>query len=319
MSVKPLHVVAAAVVNERGEVLVARRHDHLHQGGLWEFPGGKVEPGEGVRHALSRELQEELGIRPLQQRPLIRVHHDYPDRSVLLDVWQVTAFSGTPHGREGQPVEWVPADELHSRDFPAANLPILTAVRLPDLYAITGEPEEGDEAFLARLAQVCAGGVRLVQLRAKSLSPERYLALAAEAVAVAHRHGAAILLNGEPQWVERTGADGVHLESRRLMALEERPLAASRWVAASCHDPAELAHAARIGVDFAVVSPVLPTRSHPGVSTLGWAGLRALTEAAPMPVFALGGLGPDDCGQVQRFGAQGVAAISALWMPGGRP
>jgi 8-oxo-dGTP diphosphatase len=87
-----LEVAAAAVFDSQGRVLIARRPENVHQGGLWEFPGGKVEPGEAVEQALARELWEELGIRPTRYRRLIRIPHHYPDRSVLLDVWRVEAF-----------------------------------------------------------------------------------------------------------------------------------------------------------------------------------------------------------------------------------
>ena len=110
------HVVAAVIVNGSQEVLLAKRPLDRHQGGLWEFPGGKVERGEDVRAALMRELNEELGIIIQDARPLIKIRHAYPDKAVLLDVWRVTAFAGEPHGREGQPIEWVAAAEHLSGD-----------------------------------------------------------------------------------------------------------------------------------------------------------------------------------------------------------
>ena len=124
-----LRVAVGVITNAAGEVLVARRHDHLHQGGLWEFPGGKMADGESVRQALARELREELDIRVERAAPLLAVEHDYPDRSVRLEVWHVLAFSGTPHGREGQPLRWLPAAALDPAEFPAANAPIIAAVQ----------------------------------------------------------------------------------------------------------------------------------------------------------------------------------------------
>ncbi|HHL45917.1 MAG TPA: NUDIX domain-containing protein, partial [Gammaproteobacteria bacterium] len=93
-AVTPVHVAVAVIVNGQGEVLIARRPDHLYQGGLWEFPGGKLEPGERVTQALSRELDEELGITVESSGPLIRVHHHYPRWPVLLDVWRVERYRG---------------------------------------------------------------------------------------------------------------------------------------------------------------------------------------------------------------------------------
>jgi 8-oxo-dGTP diphosphatase len=123
-----IHVAAGVIVAAGGQILIARRPESAHQGGLWEFPGGKVEAGESVEAALARELQEELAIVVTACAPLLEVHHNYPDKSVLLDVWLVTAFTGEPHGNEGQPVRWVDVAALNNYTFPAANAPIVAAV-----------------------------------------------------------------------------------------------------------------------------------------------------------------------------------------------
>ena len=308
-----LHVAAAVLMGEDGWVLIARRPAHLHGGGLWEFPGGKLEPGERVEAGLARELEEELGLTPLRYRPLIRVHHHYPGRDILLDVWRVEAWSGEPQGREGQPIEWVPPGELVRRRFPEANLPVVSAARLPETYLITPEPGADDEEFLARLEQSLAAGVRLVQLRAPSITLPRFHRLARAALDRCRGAGAWLLLNAPPALLETVPADGVHLSAARLRACGKRPLPRERWVAASCHDPAELAHAHRIGVDFAVLSPVRRTPSHPGAGPLGWLGFWRAAERAVLPVYALGGLAPRDLLSAWAHGAQGVAAIRGLW------
>jgi 8-oxo-dGTP diphosphatase len=305
-------VAAAVIVDGRGRVLLARRPDHAHQGGLWEFPGGKLEPGEAVEAGLARELEEELDIVPTEARPQIRVHHSYPTRDVLLDVWRVEAWRGEPHGREGQPVEWVATDELPARAFPAANLPVVSAARLPPLYLVTPEPA-GERELLEGLERSLAAGVRLVQLRAKTLPADRYGRLAAEASALCREAGAGLLLNAEPALAAALPGAGVHLPAARLLASPERPLGPGRWVAASCHDLEEVAHACRIGVDFVVVSPVRRTASHPTARPIGWHGLWRITERATVPVYALGGLGRDDLPRAWAHGAQGVAAIRGLW------
>lgn len=313
MPYPPIHVAVAVIENARGEFLLARRPQHLHQGGLWEFPGGKVEPGEDIRTALDRELHEELGITATIARPLLRVRHDYPDKTVLLDVWRVTAIHGTPHGREGQPLTWVAPGELRGYQFPQANAPIVTAALLPSVYLITGEPEAGAAQFLQRLERAVAAGVRLVQLRAKSLDVARYRALAQAALSICHAHGAQLLLNADPQIAAELHADGVHLSGARLAALHARPLPRAQWVAASVHSLDQLRQAQTIDADFVVASPVLPTSSHPGTVPLGWDGLHALTEAAVVPVFALGGMNAEQIGRAYEHGAQGVAVVSAIW------
>ena len=112
-----------------GSVLLARRPAHLHQGGLWEFPGGKLEPGESEAVALARELAEELGIVVLDAVPLIRVTHRYPECRVRLAAWEVLRWDGEPAPREGQPLAWVALDALADYPMPAADLPVLAALR----------------------------------------------------------------------------------------------------------------------------------------------------------------------------------------------
>lgn len=305
-------VVAAVIVSGAGQVLLARRPPDRHQGGLWEFPGGKVEEGEEPRAALARELHEELGITVQAARPLIKVRHAYPDKTVLLDVWRVSSFTGEPHGREGQAIAWVAPHELPYRDYPAANRPIVTAARLPSIYLVTPEPRD-ITAFLDRLETLLAAGITLVQLRAKTLEQPAYAKLARRVHSLCAEADAELLLNASPALAEEIGAAGVHLTSARLMALTERPLAEGQWVAASCHNEQELHHARRIGVDFVVAAPVLATASHPHAQTLAWPGLRHLTERSTVPVYGLGGMSLAHRATAWEHGAQGIAAISALW------
>ena len=126
----PVHVAVGVLRNDQGQVLISLRADEAHQGGLWEFPGGKVEPGESVELALSREFEEELGICVHSCTPFIQISHDYEDKSVLLDVWNVQSFSGVPRGREGQQIEWRAQSALCVDDFPRANARIIRALQL---------------------------------------------------------------------------------------------------------------------------------------------------------------------------------------------
>ncbi len=301
-----LHVVVAVIDNGKGEVLIAKRHAHLHQGGLWEFPGGKVEPGETVEAALARELREELSIALRQARPLIRIPHDYADRKVLLDVWLVSQFDGEPHGAEGQPILWVEKPRLGEYEFPAANGPIIRAAQLPPCYLITPEPGDG---FLPQLRRSLEAGISLLQLRSSNLDP----GLVHQAVELCERYGARLLLNADPGLLDDSGAAGIHLNSHRLMACSERPIGEDKLLAASCHTIQELQQAERIGVDFALLSPVKPTASHPGAQAMGWRAFQELAEQCTVPLYALGGMSPEDLAEAWRHGAQGIAAIRALW------
>nr|WP_300308790.1 Nudix family hydrolase [Halomonas sp.] len=309
-----VHVAAAAIVSSDGkEVLLARRPSNVDQGGLWEFPGGKLAPYETGLEALKRELHEELGIEILRAQPLIRIHHEYPDKHILLDVWQVRDFAGEPFGREGQAVRWVPMEELHSYPFPAANLPILRAVMLPCEFLITGE-EGDDAAFDAKLERALReDGVRLVQLRAKDLDEDAYVARAERALELCRQYDARLVLNAEPELLKRVDADGIHLTSQRLMSLERRPIIDSKWLSASTHDKAQLDQAARIGCDFVTLSPLRTTPSHPEVPPIGWHDFQELVERAGMPVFALGGMTRHDANHARAVGAQGIASIRDFW------
>jgi 8-oxo-dGTP diphosphatase len=130
-------------------------------------------------------------------------------------------------------------------------------------------------------------------------------------IALARTHGARVLINSDIELAQRLGAVGVHLTAMQLAHLQRRP--PLEWCAASCHDAAELARAARLGLDFAVLGPVRATPTHPDAQTLGWEGFRALARLAAMPVFALGGMQPGDLETAWRCGAQGIAMVRGSW------
>ncbi|MBS7663797.1 Nudix family hydrolase [Pseudomonas lalucatii] len=310
---KRVHVAAAVIRAADGRVLIAKRPDDKHQGGLWEFPGGKVEAGEAVPTALARELEEELGICPTAARPLIQVRHDYPDKQVLLDVWEVSAFSGEPHGAEGQPLAWVAPRQLGDYEFPAANRPIVAAARLPERYLIT--PDGLAAPTLLRGVQAAlADGIRLLQLRAPAMFDAQYRDLAVDVQGLCAGR-AQLMLKGPLEWLGDFPAAGWHLTSAQLrqLAAAGRPLPAQRWLAASCHGAEELALAAQLGVDFVTLSPLQATASHPGAQPLGWARARELLQGFDRPAYLLGGVGPADVERAWQVGAQGVAGIRAFW------
>lgn len=310
---KRVHVAAAVIRGADDQVLIAKRADEQHQGGLWEFPGGKVEPGEAVQAALARELQEELGIRVEAARPLIQVQHDYPDKQVLLDVWEVSAFTGEPHGAEGQPLAWVGPRQLVDYAFPAANQPIVAAARLPDRYLITPEELEPGE-LLAGVRAAVASGIRLIQLRAPNMFDAQYRDLAVDIQGLCAGK-AQLMLKGPLEWLGDFPAAGWHLtgEQLRKYAAKGRPFPAERWLAASCHSTEELQLATQIGVDFVTLSPVQATQTHPDAAPLGWEAASELLLGFNKPAYLLGGLSADDLPRAWQSGAQGVAAIRAFW------
>ncbi len=314
-----IHVIAGVITDPRGRILLARRTRGRDLAGFWEFPGGKVDPGETAEQALVRELREELGIEAEPGAPVIAVPHRYPHKRLRLDVRRIASYRGTPKGLDGQALAWVPPHKLASYAMPAADRPVVAALEQPALYLVTPGPDpgavgSGDAAWLAVLERALAGGVRRVQLRATaSTDAPRWAALCGRAVALCREAGAEVLLNHDIALARALGT-GVHLRAAQLAALPERPLPPDLPVAASCHSLAELREAERLGCDFAVVGPLRETPSHPGASGLGWDGFAALREHTALPLYAIGGLTPGDLAEARQYGAQGIAAIRALWL-----
>ena len=312
-----VHVVAGIVRDAAGRILVSQRLPGQHMAGRWEFPGGKLGKAEAQRAALTRELDEELGIEVQAARPLIEIHHSYADRSVVLHVWCVERYGGDVHGREGQALQWLSLEALRAIDLLEADQPILTALGLPDRYLITGEPSDDRQRFLARLESALGRGIGLVQLRAPRLAAHGLVGLAEASIALCRERDARLLINGDPRTTmplaRAVGAHGVHVPARFLDHFEGTPRPKDLLIGVSCHDQRELQAARRYAADFAVLGPVRPTPTHPDSAPLGWARFATLTRGAGLPVYALGGVGLADLPDAWDAGAQGVAAIRALW------
>ena len=305
--------VAAAILLRQGsagtEYLLAQRPVGKVYAGYWEFPGGKVEAGETVQQALVRELQEELGIRIERAWPWLSREFVYPHAHVRLKFFQVPSWRGEIVPKEHSGIAWT---ALH--DAPAiapllpANGPILRALRLPTRCAITNATENGVEHELQRLQSALQGGLRLIQLRDKTLPPAARQRFAQALMALTGDYpGSIVLVNDDEALARDIGAPGLHLSSRQLLQCHQRPTFAH--VSAACHNAAELAHAAGLGLDFALLSPVLPTPSHPESSGLGWAEFARLCEHSPIPLFALGGMRPDMEETARSHGAHGIALL----------
>ena len=312
-----MHVMAGVLCDAQGRVLLAQRPPGKHLEGMWEFPGGKLEPGESPQYALMRELLEELDvqIQPQDGTPLIRIPWRYGERGLLLDAWTFTRWQGTPQSLEGQALQWQMPCDVDLATLAPADRPILQVLRLPALYAITPAdvlPVHAD-AWHARVEAAIEQGVRLIQLRFPSWSFEQVRALAARLQASAVQRGACLLLNGDVEGARLLGEGiGVHLKAAQLEVLTERPLPWSQVIGASCHEASQLMKAVPLA-DFAALSPVAPTASHPQAPALGWQRFHTLAEAAALPVYALGGMTPAQVEEARKHGAQGVAGIGEFW------
>jgi 8-oxo-dGTP diphosphatase len=334
-----VQVVAGVIRDVRGRSLLTRRTEGRDLAGRWECPGGTIDPGESPEAALARELHEELGIRADIGAPLINVPQIYPDKRLTLDVRHVGQWAGTATGREGQALAWVPPHKLARYPMPPADRPVVAALQQPALYLVTPEiggvsarepisteahytPASGDDGsntfspterrWLDALDRALTQGIRRVQLRAPSADPARWPALAAAAAARCTAANVEVLINGDASLARSLGV-GLHLRADQLASHERRPVADDMALAASCHTVEELRAAESLGCDFAVVGSIKPTASHPGAAGIGWDRFARLREHVSLPLYAIGGLAAGDLPQARQHGAQGIAAIRALW------
>jgi 8-oxo-dGTP diphosphatase len=304
-------VAAAVLTRADGSFLLGERPAGKPYAGYWEFPGGKIERGEPALAALARELREELGIEIERAYPWLTRDHDYEHAAVRLRFYRVVRWRGEVRGRENQRFSWQPPDAVRVGPLLPANAPVLRALALPPLYGISSATGLGRDQFLLRLERALAAGLRLVQVREKTMERALLCALAQDVVRIARRYGARVLVNDDEALARTAGADGVHLTAASLERAARRP--PFELVGASCHDAAELARAAALGADFAVLGPVRPTPSHPASAPLGWERFAALIRDYPLPVYALGGMQPRDLESAWEAGAHGVAMMRAAW------
>jgi 8-oxo-dGTP diphosphatase len=316
-------VAVAVIVNQMQQVCISLRHKDAHQGGLWEFPGGKIEQNESIEQALVREIKEELNLDISSSRPLITITHQYADKKVRLHVNKILDYQGEATGVEGQAVKWVPVSELSDYEFPEANAPIIKSLQLPNKYLITGEFTDTDN-FINKLKKSLANNIKLVQLRLKKNScvDEKQLKLLLTKTSELCKQSAAkLMLNISTENLDLVNFseidfDGYHFDSKTLKSLSKKATQQhldGKLLSASCHNAEELQIAMRLNADFVVLSPVQKTASHPEMAAMGWLSFADMIQHINVPVYALGGVTERDIEMAYQHGAQGVSAISAFW------
>jgi len=309
----PVAVVAGVIRREDDAVLISLRRRDMHQGGLWEFPGGKLERRERAVDGLARELYEEIGIRVRHAVPLIRVLHAYSDKRIVLEVLEVRDWGGHAHGREGQDIRWTTVDALPAYAFPAANTPVITAARLPGLVVVAGGAGADEGAFLARLEAGLEAGIRLLLYAPRNEERARIERVGTRVAELCARYGARLMTEGRSgDWAAFPIA-GLHLGPVHLRETNERPIARDLLLSAACRNRGDLLHAQAIGVDFAYLWPVRRTRDCAMDDGLGWHGVHRLAKYTTMPVYAAGGLCAQDARLARRAGCQGIALSSQYW------
>lgn len=305
-------VAAAVIMRPDGSFLLTCRPEGKPYSGYWEFPGGKVEKNETPLRALDRELQEELGIQVKQAYPWVTRVFSYSHATVRLHFFKVTAWQGEPWAREHQALSWQFPHAVSVEPMLPANAPILRALLLPPVYAITHASELGAEASLMQIEQALQQGLRLIQIREKSMEKDALRTFSKQVISLARTFNAYVLITGDMCFSREIGADGVHLTSSQLMALSSRPDPESGWCGASCHNSEELFMAEKLGLDFVILGPVMPTLSHPGLPVLGWRKFSTLIQNYSLPVYALGGLCREDLQTATELGAHGIAMMRGI-------
>lgn len=310
-----VEVVAAVIMRPDGQFLLTRRPGGKVYSGFWEFPGGKVEKNESLLHALERELWEELGIQIRHAYPWITRVFSYSHATVRLHFFRVVEWEGGLTPREKQRLFWQWPHQIEVFPVLPANGPILQALSLPPVYAITQAAEIGIELALKQIEQALQNGLRLLQIREKQMTKDLQREFSIQVLALARNYQAKVLINSDIALAREIGADGVHFTSSQLMALSSRPDSEYGLCGASCHNAEELFAAQQLGLDFVVLSPVQPTLSHPELSALGWRKFAALIRDYPLPVYALGGLHLGDLQTGQEMGAHGIALMRGIVNP----
>lgn len=313
MTAKIVDVAAGILLQTDGRFLLASRPPGKPYAGYWEFPGGKLEAGESPRAALERELMEELGIRITAATPWIVQTFTYPHATVRLHFFRVTGWHGELHPHEGQAFAWQTPGALNVSPILPANGPILRGLIQPALLAFSNVAELGEAEFLRRLDRRLAQGPMQLILREPQLDAVAYRALAEQVLARIRSNRSTLLLHNRIELAREIGADGVHLPARSLSQLAQRPRGLD-WIGASVHNPAELAAAARLSLDYAVLGHVAATRSHPDSPPLGWEGFAAMVEQGwSFPVYAIGGMQMKDIERSQHYGGHGIAMLRTFW------
>ncbi len=303
-------VVAAALLDERGRVLLAQRRDvDRNHPGLWEFPGGKVEAGESLASALARELHEELDLppEPSQWRTIRGARADDPARNLSIHLLS-GRLRRMPHRIEHQALRWIrPVDAVR---LPLAPMDrqLLRWIAVPRLLAIISQ-----QALRIRT------GVRTLPvhqrwqlLRWPTLTNTQYHDALTQWLDSGREPGCPLLVHNRIDLAALNTVAGVHLSAALARSHRERPLPTTKWLSVACHNFREIEQAMRIDADFLLLAPVRQTATHPDAAALGWPAFRALIRSVDRPVLALGGLAPVDLKLARAAGAHGVAGIRAF-------
>ncbi len=306
-----IRVAIGILEDDQGRILLQKRRDHQVYAGHWEFPGGKIEDGETPALALERELKEEIAISPALVYPWVSTVHNYKHGTVQLNLFRVAKWQGEPLGRENQQIIWTPGNAPPPSPMLPANGKIWKWLSLPQIYAISNISALGLKGFMRKWRTARNQGVGIVQIRDKDIETETRISVLKAIAEDCGPDRPILMFNGDPEVARRHGAHGVHLDAAKLTVMRKRP--ELEWVGASCHSLEELLVACDLPVDYALLSPVKKTSSHPNGKPLGWKRFAEIATQGSMPVYALGGLSHRDLEDALEHGAHGIAMLSRFW------
>lgn len=306
---KIIRVALGVLYNQVGEILITKRQDHQFMGGFWELPGGKIKTNESAEVAITRELKEELGI----EIDALSLHqtmvYDYADRTVSLRIYTIGQFKNTPFGQEGQKIAWAAVKDLCNYQLLPTMKGFISSITLPNQYWITPPLNQQNVRWVDKFEQKLAQGIRLIQLRSKIKLDNLFIQ---ELSNKCQQNNVKLLLNTSNKTFNEAHGDGWHITTNELLKLAARPCTQNKLLGVSTHNLEQALKAQAIGADFVVISPICATPTHPDTVPLGWAAGKQVVDTLNIPVYFLGGMGLNNLDKALRFGAQGIAGVSAF-------
>jgi 8-oxo-dGTP diphosphatase len=307
----PIEVAVGILVNSSNHVLINQRTALQSWSGWWEFPGGKLEKNETPRQALDREIYEELGVEVIEAKQWVTRSFSYEDTDVILYFFKILKWSGDASSKEGQLLSWEFFEKIDLSRVLPPNKFVAGAINLPDHYAITNLSEMPLFLFIQQLENRIKNGTKLIQVREKELSDYEYKKFAQQILEVCRGRDVKVMINSNINLAYELSADGVQLNSGQIHTINKFPK--ELIIGASCHNIKDLDVAEMKGANFAVLSPINKTLSHPKASPIGWEELSKLAIKYTMPIYALGGMALGDVERAQSAGAIGIASQRDIW------
>ena len=298
---KPVVNVAIALLFHQAKVLVGWRTAKQHQGNKYEFPGGKVEQGETAEQACRREVFEEVGVDLEQWHSFDIIQHEYDDIVVNLHLFYASVLTAQLQDIQ-PPWAWYRRDQLRNLNFPKANQAIIERLYWSPYIKISENLNE-----IQQIAPETLLYWRIDELGEDQLQQLKQLNSTQLAKLIVNVD----LWNMLPIEI-KTQIFTIHFKQYQVIQLNTQKLPHGVRCLAACHDLAALQQAQQVGCEAVFLSPVLATESHPDTATLGWAQFSDLAAHSTIPVFALGGLKPNDLTFAQQHHAYGVAGIRAF-------